>query len=388
MALFKGDVLIAGTNPSGGGGAGGGHVIQDSTGEEFEQRPTLQFIGADVVDDDTNEATQVITPSFREIQGDIPDTNLVCLDGIPIGGIIPYGAPIDTLAEDWLPCLGQAVSRTFYHELFAKYGTTYGTGDGSTTFNLPNYGGRVPVGLDENDTDFDTLGETLGEKRHILTTQEMPKHKHFNGYKFNDGSGSSWSYRVTHGVKEGNTDGTSDGETGGGQAHNNIQPSIVANYIVKAKTSSHTITTSNVMTVHNESDENTYSTNYINSKLDGKLLWTNPNPNNAFGAQSITLSSNDYDVLEIYYYDWVDTNSYKDLLCQKTIKGHSTKLQVQLSANSKGYAGNRRIRYINDTTLQIDDGYRVIDNSTFDNAKANYWNVPVYIVGYKTNLFS
>ena len=52
MALFKGDVLIAGTNPSGGGGAGGGHVIQDSTGEEFEQRPALQFIGADVVDDD------------------------------------------------------------------------------------------------------------------------------------------------------------------------------------------------------------------------------------------------------------------------------------------------------------------------------------------------
>ena len=248
MALFKGDVLIAGTNPSG-GGTGGGHIIEDSEGTELEQRPALQFIGADVQDDDTNEVTKVVTPSFREIQGDIPDINYVCFDGIPVGGIIPYGAPIDTLEESWLPCLGQAVSRTFYHELFAKYGTTYGAGDGSTTFNLPNYGGRVPVGLDENDTDFDTLGETLGEKRHTLTTQEMPKHKHFNGYKFNDGSGSSWSYRVTYGVKEGNTDGTSDGETGGGQAHNNIQPSIVANYIVKAKTSSSSLVTSSTVTL-------------------------------------------------------------------------------------------------------------------------------------------
>ena len=124
-----------------------------------------------------------------------------------------------------------------------------------------------------------------------------------------------------------------------------------------------------------------------NFQLKGKLLWTNPNPNEQFSTQSITLSSDDYDVLEIYYYDWVDTTSYKDLLCQKTIKGHSTKLQVQLSHNSNGYAGNRRIRYIDNTTLQVDDCYRIIDNSAFSNAKANYWNVPVYIVGYKTGLF-
>lgn len=262
MALFKGDILIAGTNPSG-GGAGGGHVIQDSSGVEFEQRPALKFIGADVVDDETNSATQVITPSFREIQGDIPDTNLVCLDGIPIGGIIPYGAPINTLSQDWLPCLGQAVSRTFYHELFEKYGTIYGDGDGSTTFNLPNYGGRVPVGLDENDSDFDTLGATLGEKKHILTIDEIPSHNHniirprwgtiagANAMYGSNGEGTGSQYDA-------------NGYQGGGQSHNNIQPSIIANYIVKAKTSSHTITTSNVMAVHNESDENTYSTNYIN----------------------------------------------------------------------------------------------------------------------------
>lgn len=134
--------------------------------------------------------------------------------------------------------------------------------------------------------------------------------------------------------------------------------------------------------------ENNVIKQYVdNSIISRKLLWTNPNPNEQFSSQSITLSSDDYDVLEIYYYDWVDAGSYKDLLCQKTIKGHSTKLQVQLSHNSNSYAGNRRIRYINDTTLQVDDCYRIIDNSAFNNAKANYWNVPLYVVGYKTGLF-
>lgn len=268
MALFKGDILIAGTNPSGGGGAGGGHVIQDYSGVEFEQRPALKFIGADIVDNETDEATQVITPSFREIQGDIPDTNLVCLDGIPIGGIIPYGAPINTLSQDWLPCLGQAVSRTFYHELFEKYGTIYGDGDGSTTFNLPNYGGRVPVGLDENDSDFDTLGAKIGEKEVTLTIAQMPRH---SGHVV--GNLTTAQAQAGTGVI-----GTSNPENiGGGEAHSNIQPSIVANYIVKAKTSSHTITTSNVMTVHNESDENTYSCDYMNETLNGFNFYLDSN---------------------------------------------------------------------------------------------------------------
>lgn len=375
MALFKGDVLIAGTNPSGGGGAGGGHVIQDSTGEEFEQRPALQFIGADVVDDDTNEATQVITPSFREIQGDIPDTNLVCLDGIPIGGIIPYGASIDTLSEDWLPCLGQAVSRTFYHELFAKYGTTYGSGDGNTTFNLPNYGGRIPVGLDENDTSFDTLGETGGEKTHTLTTQEMPKHKHFNGYKFNDGSGSSWGYRVTHGMKEGNTDGTSDGETGGGQSHNNLQPYIVANYIVKAKTSSHTITTSNVMTVHNESDENTYSTNYINDKFSGiklDLLWTSSAT--SFSQQGVALDLKDYDLILVDFKNYNGSNEHHiEIAYQRSVWYDCTHTFLF----SGTYYRGQRSFYFDDTKVYFSSALN--DQRTTDNA----WYLPTKILGVK-----
>lgn len=122
-------------------------------------------------------------------------------------------------------------------------------------------------------------------------------------------------------------------------------------------------------------------------RLNGEILWTNPNPNAHFSSQEITLSSGDYDVLEIFYYNWVDIDSYKDLLCQKTIKGYSTELQFQFTHNNVVYAGYRRIRYINDTKLQVDNGYRVIDNSSIATGEANYWNVPVYVIGYKTGLF-
>ena len=126
---------------------------------------------------------------------------------------------------------------------------------------------------------------------------------------------------------------------------------------------------------------------YLMSRTYGKILWTNPNPNSSFESQNITLSSSDYDMLEIYYYDWVDTNSFKDLMCQKTVKGHSTKLQMQLTHNDKSYAGNRRILYINDTTLQVNNNYRIIDSSSFNTTSFNNWNVPVFIIGYKTGIF-
>ena len=379
MALFKGDVLIAGTNPSGGGGAGGGHVIQDSTGEEFEQRPALQFIGADVVDDDVNEATQVITPSFREIQGDIPDTNLVCLDGIPIGGIIPYGAPIDTLSQDWLPCLGQAVSRTFYHELFVKYGTTYGSGDGSTTFNLPNYGGRVPVGLDENDTDFDTLGETLGEKKHTLTISEIPSHYH----DLTVHSGGNTAAPIGGVANTANATGngllTNSSfriqNTGGGQSHNNIQPSVVANYIVKAKTSSHTITTSNVMTVHNESDENTYSTNYINDKFSGielKDLWTGTS--SLFTQQTISLDLKDYDLILVDFKNYSgSTEHHIEIAYQRNVWYDCTHTFIY---NNSYFRGQRSF-YFSDTGVYFSSAWNA-QHSTDNN-----WYLPTKIIGIK-----
>jgi microcystin-dependent protein len=66
-------------------------------------------------------------------------------------------------------CNGDPVSRTTYAALFGIIGTTYGIGDNSTTFNLPNLKGRAPVGLDGTQTEFDAIGETGGVKEVTLT---------------------------------------------------------------------------------------------------------------------------------------------------------------------------------------------------------------------------
>jgi microcystin-dependent protein len=96
---------------------------------------------------------------------------------MPVGSVIPFAGASSPDAS-WLVCDGSAVSRTTYATLFAVLGTTYGVGDGSTTFNLPNMKGRVPVGIDPTDADFDNLGDSGGEKSHILITSEMPSHTH------------------------------------------------------------------------------------------------------------------------------------------------------------------------------------------------------------------
>jgi microcystin-dependent protein len=112
---------------------------------------------------------------------------------IPIGGLLPYvgaSAPNSSFA---LP-FGQAISRTTYAALFALVGTTFGNGDGSTTFNLPDLRGRVPAGLDNMGggpanrigsvpTDSGTivgttLGSAGGSSTHTQLAGEVGQHNH------------------------------------------------------------------------------------------------------------------------------------------------------------------------------------------------------------------
>ena len=90
-------------------------------------------------------------------------------------GDVPTGVTMEfagtTVPEGYLLCDGSAVSRTTYANLFSAIGTSWGVGNGSTTFNVPNKKGRVGVGLDTSQTEFNTLGKTGGAK----------VHKHFNG---------------------------------------------------------------------------------------------------------------------------------------------------------------------------------------------------------------
>ncbi len=187
-------------------------------------------------------------------------------DTLPIGAILPFSG--DTAPENFLFCKGQAVSRTTYSELFKVIGTQYGSGDGSTTFNLPDYRSRVPVGLDSNDTDFDTLGNTGGEKTHNLTIDEMPSHNH-EVYLDNQGTGGKWGPLGT--VQQTTEVYTTTNNVGNNQPHNNLQPYIVTNFIIKAKM---TIVTNGEVIQENDTatTENVYSASAINNKIKTNIV--------------------------------------------------------------------------------------------------------------------
>jgi microcystin-dependent protein len=94
----------------------------------------------------------------------------------PIGNVSSFAG--SEAPNGYLLCNGQEVSRATYEALFLVIGETYGSGDGLTTFNVPNLVGRIVVCRNASDTDFDTLGETGGSKTHTLTIAEMPSHDH------------------------------------------------------------------------------------------------------------------------------------------------------------------------------------------------------------------
>lgn len=129
----------------------------------------------------------------------------------------------------WLACDGSAVSRTVYADLFAAIGTQYGAGDGTTTFNIPNLKGRVPVGLDTAQTEFNAIGKSGGEKTHTLTIPEIPNHSH--SYSFYAAS-STRGLSPYDGSWNNVLGNYTSGSTGGGGAHNNLQPYLTVNKII------------------------------------------------------------------------------------------------------------------------------------------------------------
>lgn len=165
---------------------------------------------------------------------------------VPIGSVTAYAA--SSAPSGWLICNGQAVSRTTYAGLFAVIGTTYGNGNGTSTFNVPNLNGRVIVGLDPSDADFNALNDQFGSKTHTLTVGELPSHSHgpgtdtlnrtvtgFAHYQLlPPGQTGSDAYALNNSGGFLARSATSTGNTGSGQSHNNVQPSLVLYYIIKA----------------------------------------------------------------------------------------------------------------------------------------------------------
>jgi microcystin-dependent protein len=195
-----------------------------------------------------NENFDILDTTIKSVSDDA-DAALASVTGlVPAGVIVPFavaGSP-----TGWLACGGQAVSRTTYASLFTAIGTYYGSGDGSTTFNLPDLRGRVIAGLNTlggadanrltiagSGIEGDNLGAAGGAETHTLTEAQIPAHNHDVTYS-QGASGATGqtinapliSYKVLPQVQ---LTGLDTANTGGGLAHNNTQPTIVLNYIIK-----------------------------------------------------------------------------------------------------------------------------------------------------------
>lgn len=170
---------------------------------------------------------------------------------MPSGAVLPYAG--SAAPAGFFLCDGAAVSRTAYAALFAAIGTTYGAGDGSTTFNLPDLRGRVPAGLQAGDSDFGALNGQGGAKTHTLTVSQMPTHNHgvndpghshsistagndcnSAGAPTGDPVGMAGCPKAyTTRSTQSSGSGISIQNAGSGQPHNIMQPYIVLNYIIK-----------------------------------------------------------------------------------------------------------------------------------------------------------
>lgn len=166
------------------------------------------------------------------------------------GMLMPFAGA--SAPSGWLLVNGQAVSRTTYADLFSAIGTTYGSGDGSSTFNLPDLRGRTIAGQDDmggssanrltnqsGGLNGDTLGATGGAEIHTLTTAEMPSHNHTGNVDLRTNWEAGTSSLSPIGTGDARFDGSASSpsfttsSTGGDGAHNNVQPTIILNYIIK-----------------------------------------------------------------------------------------------------------------------------------------------------------
>ncbi len=136
----------------------------------------------------------------------------------------------------WLLCNGQAILRSTYSALFALLGTSFGLGDNSTTFNLPDFRGRVFGSIGQGTGLINrSLGQSIGEENHLLTINEIPSHKHS---LFTANSAGAVPQRqslivgstgiTATGVYKANDVSSVIDNAGNDQVHNNMQPTLFA----------------------------------------------------------------------------------------------------------------------------------------------------------------
>lgn len=173
---------------------------------------------------------------------------------IPVGTVTSYAGIYDPIG--WLICDGREISREEYSSLFDTIGTSFGSGNGSTTFNIPKIAKKVIIGRSDEDHKYSIIGNEIGNETHTLTIEEIAEHDH-NGVIKEDGEHchSTWNTfsfnHSTGGVTTRSTGDSSDGrgnetdkqgnhtheisisKTGKSKPFSIMQPSLVMNFIIK-----------------------------------------------------------------------------------------------------------------------------------------------------------
>lgn len=129
----------------------------------------------------------------------------------PVGMVAAFAG--STAPTGWLLCNGATVSQVTYAALFAVIAHTYGADPGGGNFILPNLKGKVVVGYNAAETEFDTLGETGGAKTHTLTAAQMPSHAHSFASVGNHGHGMEIHSHDLANHGHGNTGGDAPNHT-------------------------------------------------------------------------------------------------------------------------------------------------------------------------------
>jgi microcystin-dependent protein len=216
--------------------------LDNGTDSPKEARPAL-LSAVQAVNDIAASRGAVSGVAALDSAGLVPAAQLPLAALLPSGVMLPYGGA--SAPAGWLLCFGQAVSRTTYAALFAVLGTAYGSGDGSTTFNVPDFRGRVPAGLDNmggtaanrlttagGGVNGAVLGASGGAETHTLTVAQMPAHTHGMTQAMPAITNAAGTVNRASSNTPANASGTSD-STGGDGAHPNVQPTLVATYIIK-----------------------------------------------------------------------------------------------------------------------------------------------------------
>ncbi len=209
---------------------------------------------------------------------------LVLADDPVIGEIRMWAGSAGSPPPGWATCDGFAASRTTYSALYAVLGDAYGSGDGSTTFNLPDFRGRGPMGYKQSDADFGSRGFTGGAKTHTLAVGELPPHTHgLNGYVYTYlGGGGSHNWSISGGGNNLASIYPTSQSTGSGTPVAILDPYLTINFIIYTGVGGPTPTPTATPTITATPLPVGQQTGPITGTITGSLVITQTLPSNAF----------------------------------------------------------------------------------------------------------